>query len=163
MAFCVRLTRLNLDWVPQQFYLDQQAAYIQCVTVSWQWCGWGSGGWGVGLLGTGNAETPGVPVLFVSTIDYTGDVSGPPIYDNGWHHVVYGHDGYGQTMTYWLDGVMYGPYNYNPWIDGEEGNMWFYGFGIGCRGDNFGSSFWGDIDELTFYSRISARLFPSSG
>jgi hypothetical protein len=100
--------------------------------------GYGSGGYGLGILDSGT--------LFLTKIDYSNIQGGTPITDLNFHHVAVTYNG-GYTVLY-LDGeATYTVTNYN------AGFGYYTSVAIGARGDNFGSAFFGEIDEVSLYNR----------
>jgi len=104
--------------------------------------GYGSGGYGFGILDAGQ--------LFLSKVGLSNVILTNTVADTNWHHVAVTKTG--SAVNFYIDGVAYPVAAYNP------GFVFSTSAAIGARGDGQGGSFFGQIDETTFYSRA---LTPS--
>jgi hypothetical protein len=98
---------------------------------------YGSGGFGLGL------NSAGAP--FLTKVDVDNVVASAGITDTNWHHLAVTKSG--TTVVFFIDGVAYPAAAYS--------SVFTFGtsLGIGARGDNVASSFYGAIDEVAIYGR----------
>jgi hypothetical protein len=98
--------------------------------------GYGSGGYALGLADNGQ--------LFISKVAVSGVFAGS-VTDTNWHHVAVTTSG--GNLVFYVDGLAYPAGTYAP------GYTFGTSAAVGARGDNFSSSFFGNIDEISVYNR----------
>lgn len=99
--------------------------------------GYGSGGYGFYL------DPNGRPAL--SKIGVSATTASVSITDTNLHHVAVTKSG--STVVFYVDGAAYPAVGYNP------GFVFTSNIAIGAKGDSFDNSFYGSVDELSFYDR----------
>ena len=103
--------------------------------------GYGGGGYGFGMLDNGT--------LFLTRIGVDNVTSAVTITDTNFHHLAV--TKVGTNVVFYVDGTAYPAPLYST----------TYTFGtpaaVGARGDGFGNSFFGAIDELAIYNRALSR------
>ena len=100
--------------------------------------GYGRGGYGFGLLNNGQ--------LLLSRIDLDGVYSTNVVADTNWHHVAVAKAG--GTTVFYIDGApASGAISYTTTYTFDTSAA------IGSRGDAYGGTFWGMVDEPSVYNR----------
>ena len=99
--------------------------------------GYGTGGYAFGLLNSGT--------MYLSKVGSSQVNSSVQITDTNFHHVALTKSN--STIIFYVNGTAYPANSYNP------GFTFGTSPAIGARGDTLGNSFWGSIDELSFYNR----------
>ncbi|PYJ07213.1 MAG: hypothetical protein DME25_04405, partial [Verrucomicrobia bacterium] len=98
--------------------------------------GWDTGGYAFGVFDDGRLDFARIGVSRVTTAALLTDTS--------WHHVAVTKSG--TNVVFYLDGVAYPAPAYDPGFTFAASAV------IGARAD-LSHSFWGSIDELSFYNR----------
>ena len=99
---------------------------------------YGRAGYGFGLLDNGQ--------LILSRIDVDGVLSTGVVTDTNWHHVAV--TKVGSTTVFYIDGSPA-----SALLSYTTTNTFDTSAAIGSRGDAFGGTFWGMVDEPSVYSR----------
>ncbi len=128
----------------QDFTIETWIKRISSSIVTYEWHGsagllcYGWGGYGFGIFNDG--------VLFLTRVGIDAvTLDSPAITDTEWHHVALTKSG--STVVFYIDGAAYSVSAYNSEFSFDAD------VGIGARGGDLDSGFYGWIDEMAVYNR----------